>query len=143
MPSSVWSVVLCCFNVRRTLLKSHYSHNRPFNAKCLHCRIKLNTSWKVQWRDDPASSSCSKSKLETPEQCVKSVQIQKERHHTDVNVVLLSLFLSLNKFLIFLSYCSFWWVSTGWKSHLFIHKCVEYYNTGKLWIFQIYLLVRE
>ena len=43
--------------------------------------------------------TCSNSTIETPEQCVKSVQSYQLKHQSDViDVVLVSLLLTLNRF---------------------------------------------
>ena len=53
------------------------------------------------------ADACWKSTIETPEQCVKSVQSQQKRHQSDaINVVLVSFLLTLIKVLT-LSWCFF------------------------------------
>ena len=76
--------------------------------------------WSVYYRISEPTFTCSKSQMEIPEQCVKYVQSQQQRHQTDVNdtkeVVLESLLLHLNRFHI-LFWCVHCWLWTS-KYHV-------------------------
>ena len=60
--------------------------------------------------------TCSVSTMETPEQCVKPVNSQRYRHQNVIDVVLVSLLLTLNKFHRFF-WCFHCWIWTS-KSRL-------------------------